>query len=91
MKQDFKKYLKNFPWLLVKRVEILLILFLVFSLIWGGLVLYNSVYKKQDSGELGIFERKINQEIYEDLMKDLGRDLLNVNHAMRKEYSDQFK
>jgi len=86
-----KKYLKSFFWLLIKRVEILLILGLVFSLIFGGLILYNNVYKKQDSGELGIFEKKIDQEIYEDLVKDLGRALLNVNQAMSKEYPDPFR
>lgn len=91
MKQVFKKYLKKLFWLLIKRVGILLAIGLVFCLILGGLILYNNVYRKQELGELEISKIKINQEIYEKIMKDLEKALLNVNQAMTKEYPDPFK
>ncbi len=86
-----KKYLKNLSGFLGKRVGLVVGLSLVVIFAWGGVFLYNSIYKKQALTEPIISKKKINQKIYQELTEDLEKAQINIDRAMSKEYPDPFK
>lgn len=91
MKIHFKKFIKNFLQFFSRRISLVLILMLTFFLIFGTVFfVYRNLYKKEELFPI-ISKKKINQEIFEGLMKDLEEAQKRIDQAMSKEYPDPFR